>query len=159
MVKKKFGLWIEYTSYGLKGRVDVKRILIILWSKLSKNASYDSIFASTKWICRETKLYRYGYSRSILKGKNVPGDCWGEVVRHTIYLLNLLPTKVLPNITSYEAWFDKKPNLEYLKVFGCIVYAKVVGVHLKKLEYRSKKMVYLGVEDGTKGYRLFDPES
>ena len=98
-------------------------------------------------------------ARSLLKGRNLPGEFWGEAVRHAVYLLNRLPTKALPDVTPYEAWFDKKPNLEHLKVFGCVAFVKVVGGHLKKLEDRSKKMVYFGVEDGTKGYRLFDPES
>lgn len=67
--------------------------------------------------------------------------------------------KTLPDIMPYGAWFNKKTNLEYLNIFSCVGFAKVVGVHLKKLEDRSKKMVYLRVEDGTKGYQLFDPES
>nr|GEV76294.1 hypothetical protein [Tanacetum cinerariifolium] len=32
------------------------------------------------------------------------------------------------------------------------------GVHLRKLDDRAKKMVYFGVEDGTKGNRLYDPQ-
>lgn len=47
---------------------------------------------------------------------------------HTGYLIIRLHTKALPNITTCEAWFDKKANLEYLKVFGCVVYNKVAGV-------------------------------
>ncbi|KAL4581058.1 hypothetical protein LXL04_017266 [Taraxacum kok-saghyz] len=96
--------------------------------------------------------------RSLLKGRNVPGEFWGEAVRDAVYLLNRLATKALPDITPYEAWFCKKPNLEHLKVFGCVVFSKTVGGHLKKLDDRSKKMVYFGVEDGTKGNRLFDSQ-
>ncbi|GKA44214.1 putative RNA-directed DNA polymerase [Tanacetum coccineum] len=97
-------------------------------------------------------------ARSLLKGRNIPGEFWGEAVRHAVYLLNRLPSKSLPDITPYEAWYGKKPNLEHLKIFGCVVFAKYTGGHLKKLDDRSKKMVYFGVEDGTKGNRLYDPQ-
>ncbi|GJS25914.1 ribonuclease H-like domain, reverse transcriptase, RNA-dependent DNA polymerase [Tanacetum coccineum] len=36
-------------------------------------------------------------------------------------------------------------------------YTKVPSQHLKKLDDRSTKMVYLGNEQGSKAYRLFDP--
>lgn len=47
----------------------------------------------------------------------------------------------------------------HLKVFGCTAHAKVVTPHLKKLDDRSRKLVYFGVEDGSKAYRLYDPAS
>jgi len=31
--------------------------------------------------------------------------------------------------------------------------------HLKKLDDRSKPMVYLGVEEGSEAYRLYDPNT
>nr|GEW52231.1 zinc finger, CCHC-type [Tanacetum cinerariifolium] len=53
--------------------------------------------------------------------------------------------------------YSRKPNLENLRVFGCIAYAKVPSQHLTKLDDRSIKMVHLGNEQGSKAYRLFDP--
>ncbi|GJY84693.1 ribonuclease H-like domain, reverse transcriptase, RNA-dependent DNA polymerase [Tanacetum coccineum] len=79
------------------------------------------------------------------------------VVRHAIYILNNVPTKALEDITPYEAIKRRKPNLEKLRVFGCIAYAKVPSQHLTKLDDRSSRMVYLGNEQGSKAYRLFDP--
>nr|GEV01728.1 hypothetical protein [Tanacetum cinerariifolium] len=91
-------------------------------------------------------------------GRNVSRELWGEAVRHAVYLLNRLPSKSLPDITPYEAWYGKKPNLEHLKTFGCIVFAKYTGGHLKKLDDQGKKMVHLRVKDGTKGNHLYDPQ-
>jgi hypothetical protein len=34
---------------------------------------------------------------------------------------------------------------------------KIAGPGLTKLSDRSRKMVFIGYESGTKGYRLFDP--
>ncbi|GJX41925.1 ribonuclease H-like domain, reverse transcriptase, RNA-dependent DNA polymerase [Tanacetum coccineum] len=86
-----------------------------------------------------------------------PQQNGAEAVRHAIYILNSVPTKALEDITPYEAIKQRKPNLENLKVFGCIAYAKVPSQHLTKLDDRSTKMVYLGNEQGSKAYRLFDP--
>nr|GEY31642.1 ribonuclease H-like domain, reverse transcriptase, RNA-dependent DNA polymerase [Tanacetum cinerariifolium] len=47
--------------------------------------------------------------------------------------------------------------MRYLRVFGCKVYAKVTKPHLKKLDDRSRELVYLGTQPGSKAYRLFDP--
>nr|GEW06499.1 zinc finger, CCHC-type [Tanacetum cinerariifolium] len=65
--------------------------------------------------------------------------------------------KALEDITPYEAIKRRKPNLEKLRVFGCIAYAKVPSQRLTKLDDRSIRMVYLGNEQGSKAYRLFDP--
>nr|ABB47537.2 retrotransposon protein, putative, unclassified [Oryza sativa Japonica Group] len=96
-------------------------------------------------------------ARSLLKGMSVPGRMWGEAVRHAIFLLNWLPTKAMGNRTPFEAWTGKKPHLGHLRVFGCTAHAKVTAPHLKKLDDRSNPFVYLGVEEGSKAHRLFDP--
>ncbi|KAG6499643.1 hypothetical protein ZIOFF_039433 [Zingiber officinale] len=96
-------------------------------------------------------------ARSLLKGTHMPARFWGEAVRHAVYLLNRLPTKALGERTPFEAWMGRKPHLAHLKVFGCIAYAKNTTPHLKKLDDRSSPMVYLGVEEGCKAHRLFDP--
>jgi hypothetical protein len=68
-----------------------------------------------------------------------------------------LPTKVLGNKTPHEVWTGRKPSLGHLKVFGCTAYSKIVKPHLKKLDDRSRKLVYFGVEEGSKAYMLYDP--
>nr|GEW17429.1 ribonuclease H-like domain, reverse transcriptase, RNA-dependent DNA polymerase [Tanacetum cinerariifolium] len=95
--------------------------------------------------------------RCMMKATNMLQIFWAEAVRHAIYILNSVPTKVLEDIIPYEAIKRRKPNLENLRVFGCIAYAKVPSQHLIKLDDRSTKMVYLGNEQGSKAFRLFDP--
>ncbi|KAL8114354.1 hypothetical protein AgCh_021275 [Apium graveolens] len=67
-----------------------------------------------------------------------------------------LPTKVLAGKTPYEAWKGAKPNLQHIKLFGCVAFMKIPHVHVKKLDDRSKSVVYLGKEPETKANRLFD---
>ncbi|GJV60667.1 zinc finger, CCHC-type containing protein [Tanacetum coccineum] len=62
----------------------------------------------------------------------------------------VVSTKALKDKTPYEALYNKKPNLENLRIFGCTAYAKITIPYLKKLDDRSIPMIYLGVEDGIK---------
>jgi hypothetical protein len=96
-------------------------------------------------------------ARCLLKAMKVPSVFWGEAVRIAVYLLNRSSTKALDNMTPFEAWHGKKPKVNHLKVFGCLAHVKVVGPNVNKLSGRSKKMIFIGYESGTKGYRLFDP--
>lgn len=98
-------------------------------------------------------------TRSILKHMRVPNFLWGEGVRHSTYLINRVGTKALELSTPYEVLKGRKPNIEHLKVFGCVGYAKVNAPHLKKLDDRSRALVHLGTEPGSKAYRLYDPTS
>ncbi|GKE62796.1 ribonuclease H-like domain, reverse transcriptase, RNA-dependent DNA polymerase [Tanacetum coccineum] len=93
----------------------------------------------------------------MMKATNMPQNVWAEAVRHAIYILNSVPTKALEDITPHAAIKQRKSNLENLRIFSCIAYAKVPSQHLTKLDDRSIKMVYLGNEQGSKAYCLFDP--
>jgi transposase InsO family protein len=56
-------------------------------------------------------------ARSIMNSMSVPARFWGEAVRHSVYLLNCLPTKVMGNCTPYEAWKGRKPHLGHVSVW------------------------------------------
>lgn len=98
-------------------------------------------------------------TRSLLKHMNVPNSYWGEAIRHATYLINRVATRSLEGCTPYEALRKKKPNLSHIKVFGCVCYAKTDAAGRKKLDDRSRVLVHLGTEPGSKAYRLVDPTS
>lgn len=87
----------------------------------------------------------------------VPPKFWAGAISTAVYVLNRSPTKSLLNKTPFEAWHGKKSSVSHLKVFGCTAHVKILGPGLTKLADRSKKMVLLGYERGTKAYRLLDP--
>lgn len=72
-------------------------------------------------------------TRSFLKESKLPSCMWGEAVRHSVYVLNRLPTRALDGTTPYEAWGGKKPDLVHIKVFGCVAVMKIPSVHVKKI--------------------------
>lgn len=97
--------------------------------------------------------------RCMLKSKGVPSKYWGEAISTAVYLINRSPTKSLDRKTPYEAWHGKRPRVDHLRTFGCIAHVKKVGPGQGKLSDRSCKMVFLGYDAGTKGYRLVYPQS
>ena len=96
-------------------------------------------------------------TRTLLKHMSLPNHLWAEAVRHATYLINRVGTKSLTDQTPYEALKGRKPNIEHLRIFGCIGYAKVDTPFPKKLDDRSRTLVHLGTEPGSKAYRLYDP--
>ena len=96
-------------------------------------------------------------TRSVLKHMNVPNELWGEAVRHSTYLINRVATRSLEGKTPYEMLCLMKPNINHLKVFGCICYARTETPGRKKLDDRTRMLVHLGTEPGSKAYRLLDP--
>ena len=83
-------------------------------------------------------------TRSCLKAMSIPNYLWGEVIRHSTYLLNRVATRALKDVTPYEALRGRKPNIAHLRTFGCICYAKIDSKFLKKLDDRSRILVHLG---------------
>src|SRR5579859_788977 len=98
-----------------------------------------------------------GMARSMMKAKGMPAAFWGEAVSTAVFILNRSPTKTLQGITPFEAWHGHKPSVTFLRTFGCIGHVKVTKPGLGKLEDRSTRMVFLGYEQGSKAYRLYDP--
>ncbi|OAE22678.1 hypothetical protein AXG93_2675s1110 [Marchantia polymorpha subsp. ruderalis] len=95
-----------------------------------------------------------GMARSMLKARNMPNSIWEEAVLTVVYMLNRSFTRSVDGMTPYEAWHGHKPDVDHLRVFGCVAHAKFTRPGLKKLDDRSVKAVFLGYEPGTKAYRL-----
>ena len=95
--------------------------------------------------------------RAILKAKDLPRELWGEDVSTCVYILNLSSTKALLGQTPHEKWIGRKPSVDHWRTFGCIVHVKDTRRHLSKLEDRSKPMIFIGYELGSKAYKCLDP--
>jgi hypothetical protein len=96
-------------------------------------------------------------ARSMLKAKGLPRWFWGEAVNTAVYVLNRCLTKSVDGMTSFETWHGRKPAMHHLRTFGRIMYVRNTMPHLKKLEDRGRKMIFIGYESGSKAYRAYDP--
>ncbi|GKV36358.1 hypothetical protein SLEP1_g44499 [Rubroshorea leprosula] len=96
-------------------------------------------------------------ARSMLNEKKLPQTFWAEAVATTVHILNLSPTKAVRNMTPYEAWWKRKPNVSSLRVFGCISYAMIASNDRTKMDQKSEKCIFVGYSCESKGYRLYNP--
>jgi hypothetical protein len=76
----------------------------------------------------------------------------GYVLETATFTLNRAPSKSV-EMTPYELWNGKKPNLSFLKIWGCDVYVK--RLQPNKLEPKSDKCVFLGYPRETVGYSFY----
>lgn len=61
----------------------------------------------------------------MMNGKGLPKKFWAEAIHTTTYILNRYPTKAVQNQTPFEAWLKKKPIVDHLEIFGCVVYSHI----------------------------------
>ena len=95
-------------------------------------------------------------ARSMLIAKGLPNSYWAEAVNIAVYLLNRSPTKAVVNKTPYQAWYKRKPQVNHLKIFGCIAYSLVPSLKREKFDEKGEKYVFTGYSDESKGYHLFN---
>lgn len=93
----------------------------------------------------------------MLKAKGLPGVFWGEAVTTVVYLLSRSSSKSTSGKTPYELWTGSPPGVHHLRTFGCVAHVKVTTPNLKKLDDRSRRMIFVGYEPGSKAYRVYDP--
>ena len=89
-------------------------------------------------------------ARSMLQHKNLPKNLWAEAVSTTLYILNRSPTKVVLNMTPYEAWFNRKPTVDHFKVFGCVAYSHIPKENREKLNEKREKHASYSSHDSCK---------
>ena len=84
------------------------------------------------------ELDTYGISQIY---DQLPNKYWAEAVATAAYITNRTPTTAIKeNVTPYNKWYERKPNVENFKVFGCIAYAHIPESQRRKLDKKSKKI-------------------
>jgi len=79
---------------------------------------------------------------SMLSYSGLSDGFWGEAMLTACYLLNRVPNKK-NKVTPYELWYKKKPNLNYLRVWGCRAIVRLPQPKIKTLEQRGIDCILL----------------
>lgn len=94
-------------------------------------------------------------ARSMLVASNLDESLWAEAVNTAAYLRNRAPTRALDNSTPYEVWFNRKPVVKHLKIFGSTAIA-LNKKHHHKFRPKGIEYVIVGYSNTSKAYRLYD---
>ncbi|GBN95120.1 Retrovirus-related Pol polyprotein from transposon TNT 1-94 [Araneus ventricosus] len=98
-------------------------------------------------------------ARSMLADAHLDRKYWAEAVQTANHCKNISPTVAVTGMTPYEKWSGDKPNLEYLRVFGCSAFVHIPKEKHTKWDAKAKEMMFIGYCQDRKGYRLIDPVS
>ena len=97
--------------------------------------------------------------RSMMAHSKAPFEFWAEALNTAVYLRNRSPTASLKGKTPFESLFNRKPDVSNLRVFGCKSFVHIPDHQRKKLQEKSRKCVFVGYPEGTKGFKLYDPSA
>jgi histone deacetylase 1/2 len=90
---------------------------------------------------------------TLLAHASVPFRFWSDAFTTACFLINRLPTRLLQMKTPLELLLNELPDYTFLKVFGCACWPHLRPYNKRKLEFRSKKCVFLGYSSLHKGYK------
>jgi len=73
-----------------------------------------------------------------------------KVAKTTVYVQYRSPHSVLGNKTPKEMFLGEKPEVNHLRIFGCLVYVHVPREKRSKLEPLGKKDIFVGYSKNRK---------
>lgn len=95
-------------------------------------------------------------TRVMLSDSMMPMDFWGEAVYTTVHIRNKIKSSVHGK-TPYELWYGRKPNIKYMKRFGCTAYMPNKDGSRKKFEPKTTRGIFVGYA-ANNTYRIYIPQ-
>ena len=95
--------------------------------------------------------------RAMTHEANMLKTFWNETVRVAAYILNRSPSAGNPgDEVPARIWYDRKPNISNMRVYGSMAYAHVPKEMRKKFDSKAEECIMIGYS--TTGYRLWSIE-
>nr|GEU94502.1 zinc finger, CCHC-type [Tanacetum cinerariifolium] len=117
--------------------------------------SKDEAFGKFKVFKTEVELQRGSLiKRFRIDRRGLSQGFWGESMLTTCYLLNRVPNK-RNKITPYELWTKRKPNLNYLRAWGCRAVVRLPDTKIKTLGERGIECIFVRYVEHSKAFRFY----
>ena len=94
--------------------------------------------------------------RCMLKDSGMDRKYWAEAIKTAAYVRNRLPCDQNQGKSPFEATMNQKPDLDAMRVFGCICYSHVPKQKRSKLSDTAVKCHMLGYSENQKAYRVME---
>ncbi|MCO5613533.1 hypothetical protein L7F22_067810 [Adiantum nelumboides] len=98
-------------------------------------------------------------ARAMLAHASLPRSYWAEACNTSVYIQNRSPTHALQDMTPFQAYYRRKPTVSYFRVFGCSAFVHIPKEKRQKLDFKSRKLLFLGYSAESDAYRLYDPDT
>ena len=95
-------------------------------------------------------------ARTMLSEFKSPHNFWGEAISTAAHYSNRLFLRPLHNKTPYELLTGNKPNVLYIRVFGCKCLVKNNKEKLGKFETRTIEGIFVGYAENSHAYRYYN---
>ncbi|KAK8943380.1 hypothetical protein KSP40_PGU006061 [Platanthera guangdongensis] len=108
-------------------------------------------------LTRSTLLWTMG--QMSLRGLSlVPKPYWNFALSTACFIINRLPSSVLPNATPFSLLFPSTPAFPLTsRIFGCTCYVHHLGPYTDKLDPCAAKYVFVDYSRTQKGYVCYSP--
>lgn len=93
-------------------------------------------------------------ARSHIHAKRLPLKLWAEAINYSVYALNRTLT-TRHDITPFELWHGKKPNISHMRIFGSPAYVFIPDAERQKLDPKAEKGIYVGECENQKASRIY----
>ncbi|KAG2779909.1 hypothetical protein PC112_g24937 [Phytophthora cactorum] len=97
--------------------------------------------------------------RSMLHHAKLDKCFWAEAAMTAIYVKNRLPSPKIEHKTPFEIVYKSKPSVKHMRVFGCRTYILTPKEKRLKWDPKARTGLFLGYEEVSKAYRLYDIEA
>jgi hypothetical protein len=100
-------------------------------------------------------------TRAMLLDASLTFWFWPLAAQAAVHIKNRVPhASNSRDVTPFEGWFKRKPDLSHLRPFGALVTArKTDSTELMKFEPRGEEGRFVGYARDSKGYLIWFPES
>ncbi|KAJ9566539.1 hypothetical protein OSB04_002505 [Centaurea solstitialis] len=95
-------------------------------------------------------------ARSMMAHSGVPQQFWAEAVSTASYTQNRTLIVKRTGKTAYEMVEQRKPNIDFFRVFGCKCYVLNDRDNLGKFDPKSDESIFIGYSHNSKAYRVFN---
>ena len=95
-------------------------------------------------------------AQTMLVNKSVNKQLWTEAINTACYLLNRVLSNQKNSLTPFEKFFNKKPSVKHLRIFGSNAFINISKEKRTKLDNKSKKLLIVGYDNESekKGYGI-----
>ncbi|KAJ9566938.1 hypothetical protein OSB04_002904 [Centaurea solstitialis] len=95
-------------------------------------------------------------ARSMMAHSGVPPSLWAEAISTACYTQNRTLIVKRTGKTAYEMVNNRKPNIKFFRVFGCICYMLNNREDLGKFDAKSDESIFIGYSLNFATYRVYN---